>query len=73
MVTAAELQVVSDRRIQGSRKVNKWAPDRQICFATELSETPQRIEVFADDKPVAGRRAESKNIKLQFTLHLARP
>ena len=63
-VKAAELKLVSERLITGGRQVNKWAPDREIYFATELSVTPNKVEVFSDDKPVTASQAQGKNLKV---------
>lgn len=63
-VKSAELEVVNDRVIKGGRRVSKWAPDRELYFATEFSETPVNIEVFADDKPANERAVQGKNLKV---------
>ena len=51
-VKSAELALVSDTLIQGGRHVSRWAPNREIYFATEMSVKPTRVEVFSDDKPL---------------------
>ncbi len=68
-VQSAELQVVTDTLIMGGRRVNKWAPNREIYFATELSQAPQRIEVFSDDRFLKERSADGRNLKV--VLHFA--
>jgi len=51
---------ISDR----GRRVDKWAPKREIYFASEFSETPIRTELFLDDNAVGGRKASGKNLKI---------
>jgi len=63
-VTAAELQVVNERVITGGRHVSRWAPKREIYFASEFSEAPMKIEVFSDDKAVTEHSAQGKNLKV---------
>src|SRR6185503_16711357 len=63
-VKSAELAIVSDTLLQGGRRVNRWAPDRDIYFATEISQKPTKVEVFSDDKPVSERSASGRNLKV---------
>ena len=62
-VKLAELAVVNDTLIQGGRHVSRWAPNREIYFATEISVKPTKVELFSDDKPVNDRRAFGTNLK----------
>jgi predicted alpha-1,2-mannosidase len=63
-VTAAELEIAADGLITGGRHVTRWAPDREIYFATELSDSPLKIEVFRDDQPVNEHSVTGKNLKV---------
>ncbi len=51
---SADVSVVSDTAVQGGRQINRWAPHRAIYFYSELSPKPTKVEVFSDNKPVAG-------------------
>ncbi|MBS1815231.1 MAG: GH92 family glycosyl hydrolase [Acidobacteria bacterium] len=66
-VTWADLRVDDEQRISGGRGVDKWTPKREIYFATEFSQRPKKIEVFAEGKPVDSRRVSG--IRLQVALH----
>lgn len=63
-VTAAELQIVSERQVTGGRHVNRWAPNREIYFASELSVPPNKVEIFRDDTVAEGNSAQGKNLKV---------
>jgi len=63
-VKSAEVEVVSDTLIQGGRHVNRWAPNREIYFATEISAKPTKVDVFSDDKLVSGKNATGLNLKV---------
>src|SRR3954454_15780704 len=65
-VQSAELALVSDMLVMGGRRVDKWAPNREIYFATEFSVKPKKVEVFVDDKPSAVRSVEGRNLKVAF-------
>lgn len=68
-IESAELEVLDDQHLQGGRRVSRWAPDRHLYFATELSVKPTKVEVFLDDQPSATRKVEGKNLKA--VLHFA--
>ena len=68
-VQSAELQVVNDTLVMGGRRVNQWAPNREIYFASEFSQKPQKVECFVDDKAVNSRSLSGKNLKA--VLHFA--
>ena len=63
-VQSAELEVVNDTLIMGGRRVNLWAPNREIYFATELSMKPTKVELFVDDKPVKETSIDGRNLKV---------
>ncbi len=63
-VKSAELEVLDNRTIAGGRHVSGWSPDREIHFASEFSETPTKIELFSDDKPVSEKNASGTNLKM---------
>jgi len=63
-VKSSELTVVSDTLIQGGRHVSRWAPNREIHFATEISVKPTKIELFSDDKPLNDLTASGRNLKM---------
>ena len=65
-VESAELALENDSLVTGGRHVNRWAPHREIYFATEMSVKPTSIEVFSDDKPVKVRKANGRNLKIVF-------
>ena len=61
---SAEFEILDDRTIAGGRHVSGWSPDREIHFASEFSETPVKIELFSDDKPVNQKNASGTNLKM---------
>ncbi|HET9696651.1 MAG TPA: GH92 family glycosyl hydrolase [Terriglobales bacterium] len=63
-VLSAELAVVSDTLVMGGRRVDRWAPHRDIYFATEFSVKPTKVEVFVDDKPSNNRSVSGRNLKV---------
>src|SRR4051812_2538968 len=65
-VQSAELALVSDTLVTGGRRVDKWAPNREIYFATEFSVKPKKVEVFVDDKPSKDRSVDGRNLKVAF-------
>ncbi len=65
-VQSAELALVSDTLALGGRRVDKWAPNREIYFASELSVKPTRVEVFVDDKVSKDRSIDGRNLKAVF-------
>ena len=62
-VQSAVLQLVNEKQIMGSRIVNRWAPNREICFASELSVQPTKVELFVDNQPATERRVTGRNLK----------
>ena len=68
-VRSADLRVLNDTTFEGGRHVSKWAPDREIYFATEIDTKPTRMELFEDDRPVQGRSASGRNLKLVLHFH----
>jgi predicted alpha-1,2-mannosidase len=65
-VESGELSLVGDSLVLGGRRVNRWARNREIYFATEFSEKPEKVEVFVDDKPAAQPRIDGRNLKVAF-------
>jgi predicted alpha-1,2-mannosidase len=65
-VQSGELALVSDTLAMGGRRVDKWAPNREIYFATEFSVKPTKVEVFVDDKPSNVRSVDGRNLKVVF-------
>ncbi len=63
-VKAAQLQIVDDQHVTGGRHVSKWAPNRELYFATEVDTKPTKVELYSDDHPLNARRAEGKCLKL---------
>lgn len=68
-VKSAEIALVGDQALQGTRHVSRWSPDREIDFFTEVSVKPTKVEVFSDDQPVSGTSARGTNLKV--VLHFA--
>jgi predicted alpha-1,2-mannosidase len=68
-IVSASLQMPSDQQINGGRRINRWAPNRDIYFASELSVAPLSVEVFSDDKLAKERSVTGKNLKV--ALHFA--
>jgi predicted alpha-1,2-mannosidase len=62
-VESANMELVGDTIVRGGRTVNRWAPHREIYFASEFSEKPIRVELFSEDQPVTGRVTSGKNLK----------
>ncbi len=65
-VQSAEMAVVSDTLVMGGRRVNRWAPNREIYFATEFSVKPTKVELFVDDKLSNDRGIDGRNLKAAF-------
>lgn len=65
-VESAELAMANDTLVLGGRRVNRWAPNREIYFATEMSVKPAKVELFADDKPSKDRSVNGRNLKVVF-------
>lgn len=65
-IKSAELKISGERSIGGGRHVSQWSPDREIYFASEFSVTPEKIELFSDDKPVNEKTVAGKNLKAAF-------
>ena len=63
-VKSAELSIVGDTTVQGGRHVSRWAPNREIYFATEMSVKPTNIEVFSDKKLLQDRSASGRDLKV---------
>ena len=63
-VVDADLRQAGKDLFMGGRRVSKWAPHREIYFATQVSIAPDRIQVYVDDLPVAETRVHGKNLKL---------
>ncbi|HEY4356159.1 MAG TPA: GH92 family glycosyl hydrolase [Acidobacteriaceae bacterium] len=68
-VVSADLQVLNERLLTGGRHVDKWAPDREIYFASEFSVKPLKIELFNNDLRADGPSQTGKNLKV--VLHFA--
>lgn len=66
-VKSAELQLAGDFLLTGGRHVSRWAPDREIHFASETSIKPTKVELFVDDKPTSERSI--KGVKLKAVMH----
>jgi predicted alpha-1,2-mannosidase len=63
-VTDADLRIADNDLIMGGRRVSKWAPHREIYFATQVSTVPREIQVYVDDQPVRETDVHGKNLKV---------
>jgi predicted alpha-1,2-mannosidase len=68
-VESADIERVGDTMLRGGRHVNRWAPHREIYFATEFSQKPLDVQLFRDDHAITEHSASGKNLKV--VLHFA--
>ncbi|WP_266171168.1 GH92 family glycosyl hydrolase [Dyella subtropica] len=68
-VTDAELKLVGNDTLVGSRRVHQWANGRHIYFAMKLSRPFDSATLYSDDAPVAGSAKEAKGTHLKAALH----
>jgi predicted alpha-1,2-mannosidase len=64
-ILSAEVHVVGDDTVTGSRRVEEWAPGRYIFFAMKFSKPFASAEIVADSKSlgVGVREAKGKSLK----------
>ena len=62
-IVDADLHVAGKDLITGGRRVNRWAPNRQIYFATQFSVAPTSIQLYVDNQPIADSSAHGKSLK----------
>jgi predicted alpha-1,2-mannosidase len=67
-VVEADLHVAGKDLIVGGRRVNRWAPNRQIYFATRFSVVPASIQLYSDNQPVSDASVHGKNLKALIRL-----
>lgn len=61
-VLDSELQVVSDRRIQGYRRSSSWARDQLVYFVAEFSR-PFDLSLVGDGKTITATGAKGANVR----------
>jgi predicted alpha-1,2-mannosidase len=59
----AELRIVGNDTIVGSRTVGQWAAGRQIFFAMKFSKPFDSTELFSDDKAISTKDAKGTCLK----------
>lgn len=62
-VIDADLRIGGKDLILGGRRVSRWAPHREIYFATQVSVVPTKIQMYIDDQPVSETAVHGKNLK----------
>jgi len=65
VVRWANLKVLGSDTLVGGKSTNRWAADREMFFVTKFSRPFDRIELFADGKPVSdlSRDIRAKSLK----------
>lgn len=59
----ARLKVEGRRTLTGGRSTQLWSPGREIYFAMQFSRPADAVQIFVDDKPVAGDTSSQPRIK----------
>ena len=72
-VTDAELRVVGNDTLVGSRRVHEWAKGRHLYFAMKLSRPFEHAALYVDDKRLPRSAHVAKGNKLKAALHYADP
>lgn len=62
-VAGAELRVVDETTIVGSRRVEEWAKGRQIFFAMKFSRPFRRAILYAEDQATGAQSSQGKHLK----------
>ncbi|HEX3569503.1 MAG TPA: GH92 family glycosyl hydrolase, partial [Acidobacteriaceae bacterium] len=63
-VLDADVRIGGKDLILGGRRVNRWAPHREIYFATQFSVAPTSVQIYSDNQPVKQSVAHGKNLKV---------
>ncbi len=72
-VTDAELRVIGNDTVVGSRRVHEWAKGRHIYFAMKLSRPFEHAALYVDDAPLPDSAHAAKGDKLKAALHYGDP
>jgi predicted alpha-1,2-mannosidase len=72
-VTDAELRVIGNDTVVGSRRVHEWAKGRHIYFAMKLSRPFEHAVLYVDDAPLPDSAHAAKGNKLKAALHYGDP
>ncbi|MET3650756.1 GH92 family glycosyl hydrolase [Dyella japonica] len=67
-VTDAELKLVGNDTLVGSRRAHQWADGRHIYFALKVSRPFKQGTLYADDKALADGSTQAKGINLKAAL-----
>nr|WP_319397687.1 GH92 family glycosyl hydrolase [uncultured Carboxylicivirga sp.] len=69
-VTNADIHVLSDTKVEGTRFSQGWASDQRLFFAMEFSKPFDKVLIVQEDKLVKSTtKAEGKSIKAAFNYH----
>jgi predicted alpha-1,2-mannosidase len=69
MVRWAELQSIGKDTLIGGKSTNRWAKGRELYFAMKFSRPADKIEIFADGKPVTDPAEKLRAKSLKAVLH----
>lgn len=61
-VVSSEVELAGDT-LQGGHVTNGWGNGRHAYFSMQFSKKPKKVEIFSDDQPVSGKKAEGVNLK----------
>jgi predicted alpha-1,2-mannosidase len=67
-VTDAELKLIGNDTLVGSRVVHQWANGRHIYFALKVSRPFNRSTLYSNDAPLPSGSAQAKGIDLKAAL-----
>jgi predicted alpha-1,2-mannosidase len=69
-VSDAELKLVGNDTLVGSRHVHQWANGRHIYFAMKLSRPFSRATLYSEDAPLPAGTPQVKGTHLKAALHI---
>lgn len=68
-ISEAQLRIIDDRTVSGGRRVHQWARGRYLFFAMRLSRPFAHVQLYADDRPLAGDARDIDGTRLKAALH----
>ena len=68
-VSDAQLTLLHDDLLVGSRRVHQWANGRHLYFAMKLSRPVSRAMLYSDDQPLTEATREARGAHLKAALH----
>ncbi|MEI7037573.1 GH92 family glycosyl hydrolase [Fulvimonas yonginensis] len=68
-VSDAQLQLIGDDLLVGSRRVHQWANGRHLYFAMKLSRPVRRATLYREDQALPDGAREARGTHLKAALH----